>query len=636
MHFTRLLFLLLLSIETPIIASAQLVERQEVWPAARNAGGLLWGTLELLKGTVDLFSGSDSGSGSDSSKPDSPTNTDNTPSNRQPSPNAPAVKPASPNAPVVEPATPSSLAVPSLDASPSTGDVYKLRIDNSQNDPLLLPGLVPSLPGVMPTVKKQCESMNAVDADCDQATEQLIFTLSCGGTDPTQAISDEARAQNEAIRKALDAMNNENILTRRGKGGQVGISTSRRCDVFFFRAALTKKQIGEIGGKPGVRFVTPNQPLHVDDYPVSSTGGYLNNEKPPVLAAPRSRFKRRSQILTDPLAYDDLRFISTAPNSEPSSAEPSSAEPSSAEPSSAELSSAYFYREEAGEGITIFAVDTAANIQHEEFKTESGESSIIFQRIYGMGSLDEPDEDDGRVKCRFSKMVGRTCGVARKAKVQIATVGSLVGSLLDVFNQIDNFLLDKVKLGEEVIGKYVMSLMVEWGLGDSRITMQLEWVFRRIVNDHQVTVIVSAGRDPSNSNSRIDTWPASIQGILDIIVVGAVNVHTGIMYPFSKAGILLTVNAPGEARCAVGSLYDIWAGPDLAAAEVTGLAAYYLSLRDITDYLRDNTYSIPWNLKHFIGRSAAKILHGGLPAIWNLLPWNPDLDPTQEVLFRRL
>lgn len=392
--------------------------------------------------------------------------------------------------------------------------------------------------------------------------------MSCGGTDSTRVISDEARAQNEAIREALVAMNDENILTGRGEAGQIGISTSRRCDVFFFRAALTKKQIGEIDGKPGVRYVTPNQPLHVDDYPVSSTNGYPEKKKLPVLAAPRSRFKRRDQTLTDPLAYDDLRFISTPPNSEPASAV---------------LSSAYFYREEAGEGITIFAVDAAANIQHDEFKTESGESSLIFQRIYGMGSLDEPDEDDGRVKCRLSKMVGRTCGVARKAKVQIATVGSLVGSLLDVFSQIDNALLDKVKLGEEVIGKYVMSLMVEWGLGDSRITMQLEWVFRRIVNEHQVMVVVSAGRDPSNSNSRIDTWPASIQGILDLIVVGAVDVHTGRMYPFSKAGILLTVNAPGEARCAVGSLYDIWTGPDLAAAQVTGLAAYFLSLQDITD-----------------------------------------------------
>lgn len=178
--------------------------------------------------------------------------------------------------------------------------------------------------------------------------------------------------------------------------------------------------------------------------------------------------------------------------------------------------------------------------------------------------------------------------------------------------------------------------MVEWGLGDSRITMQLEWVFRRIVNEHQVMVVVSAGRDPSNSNSRIDTWPASIQGILDLIVVGAINVHTGIMYPFSKAGTLLTVKAPGEARCAVGSLYDIWTGPDLAAAKVIGLAAYFLSLQDITDYLRNNVYSIPWNIKYFIGRSAAKKLHGGLPAIWNLLPWNPALDPTQDVLFWRL
>lgn len=64
MDFTRLLFLLLLSFERPSIASAQLVERQELWPAARDAGGgLLWGSLKLLQGTVDMFSGSDSHGG---------------------------------------------------------------------------------------------------------------------------------------------------------------------------------------------------------------------------------------------------------------------------------------------------------------------------------------------------------------------------------------------------------------------------------------------------------------------------------------------------------------------------------------------------------------------------------------------
>ncbi|MCJ1268543.1 hypothetical protein MMC22_008431 [Lobaria immixta] len=465
MNISHLLLLLLLSFES---ASARLVERQELWPAVGAAGDFVWGSIKLLQGSVDTFQGSDSGSdsgsnldsdagsnsGSDSgsSEKDPPYDTKNAPSNKQPSTDAPVVEPASPNSPVLAPPLDSPAIAP---VSPSSSDPpYKLEINNL-NSPSQLPGFVPNLPALAAPVDEECNPTNPTDPDCDKATDQLIFTSSCGGTDPNQVVSVEARAQNEAIRQALDNMNDKNILAGRGVAGKVRISKSDRCDVFFFGVALTKKQIGEIGGKLGVKYVVPNQRLKVDDYPVGFTSSHQKMKKPPVLAAPGSRFKKRAQILSDPEAFEDLQFISTRQD--------------------AELSDAYFYREEAGEGITIIAVDVAENIRHDdEFTTTTGESPFLEQRFYGMGGGFLPDESQPRVTCRLSKMVGSTCGVARKAKVIIAKVTNLVDSVLDVWKQIDNFLLRESQLGHEVHGKYVMSIMLQWDFNDPRITSELE------------------------------------------------------------------------------------------------------------------------------------------------------------------
>ena len=328
-------------------------------------------------------------------------------------------------------------------------------------------------------------------------------------------------------------MNDKNILAGRGVAGKVRISKSDRCDVFFFGVALTKKQIGEIGGKLGVKYVVPNQRLQADDYPFGFTSSHPKIKKPPVLTAPGSRFKKRAQILSDPEAFEDLQFISTRQD--------------------AELSDAYFYREEAGEGITIIAVDVAENIRHDdEFTTTTGESPFLEQRFYGMGGGFIPDEARPRVTCRLSKMVGSTCGVARKAKVIIAKITCWVDSVLDVWSQIDSFLRRESQLGHEVHGKYVMSIMLQWDLDDPRITSELEGVLDTIIRSHQVVVVVQAGEDPTKTNADIDKWPGVRERRTGLIVVGAMDVSTGRMYPFSKAGQHLTINAPGEVECAIG------------------------------------------------------------------------------------
>ena len=102
------------------------------------------------------------------------------------------------------------------------------------------------------------------------------------------------------------------------------------------------------------------------------------------------------------------------------------------------------------------------------------------------------------------------------------------------------------------------------------------------------------------------------------------------MFPFSKAGPFLTVNAPGLVQCAVqddeeddeeidGGLYSIESGTDLAAAQAAGVVAYFLSLRDTGPYLRRNPSSIPATVEEFIKDTASKLMNDGHPAIWNLL-----------------
>lgn len=424
-----------------------------------------------------------------------------------------------------------------------------------------------------------------------------------------QVVSNGVNAQNQEIEKTLTFMNDQNLLN--GNKGQLRTSVSTICDVYFFAVPLTKKQILDIEKKPGVSSVAPNQPLYVENNPKSQA-------KIPVLSAPGNQFKKRDRLVADPAAYDDLKFIST--------------------PADAPLSTAYLYKEEAGGGVTIFAVDSAANIVHDEFLSATGDSSILEHRIYAMDSLDEPDVNVNKVTCRLSKMVGKECGVARKAKVMNTKIAPWTSSLLDAFGQIANYLDRRYRAGEPVWGYSVMSVMAQWDRLDSEITMRLRFALGALLKLFQVVVVVQAGMDSANLNSGINRWPANAENEYDLIVVGAVEVKTGRMYPYSKAGPFLTVNAPGVVQCAVqddgeddgeeygeddeeidGGLYSIESGTDVAAAQVAGVIAYFLSLRDTGPYLRRNPARIPATVKEYIKDTAFKLMNDGHPAIWNLL-----------------
>lgn len=141
--------------------------------------------------------------------------------------------------------------------------------------------------------------------------------------------------------------------------------------------------------------------------------------------------------------------------------------------------------------------------------------------------------------------------------------------------------------------------MIQWDFDDPGITSQLEGVLDTITRFHQVVVVVQAGEDPTGTNANIDKWPGANESRTGLIVVGAMDVFTGRMYPFSQAGRHLTVNAPGHSECAIGEEdgYTFTTGTDVAAAQVAGLVAYLLSLRDLDEILRTSQSTIPLNMR---------------------------------------
>lgn len=318
-------------------------------------------------------------------------------------------------------------------------------------------------------------------------------------------------------------MDGQNVLA--GKGGPgIRTSTFYLCDIYFFAVPLTKNQIREIEAKPGVKIVRPNRPLSaMEDVPENIDPEDGDPAETPELTAPKSQLKGRDRIVADEDAWDDLKFISTPRSRSP------------------ELSDAYFYYSMAGQDVEIITIDSGVNLWHDEFVTETGGSSLVSSQIVAMDSSRLEDDYDNTGTCRTSKMVGRTIGVARRAKVKVAKVAPTLSSLLDVFIRIISHLRDKLMDGDRILGYEVISIMIQWNNDDVFLAQEFEAMLDLLIKRYQVVVVVPAGNDiPSAVHSDINMWPATSAARHDIIVVGGVRARTGRTHAFSRGGPFLS------------------------------------------------------------------------------------------------
>ncbi|KFY00242.1 hypothetical protein V490_01425 [Pseudogymnoascus sp. VKM F-3557] len=220
-------------------------------------------------------------------------------------------------------------------------------------------------------------------------------------------------------------------------------------------------------------------------------------------------------------------------------------------------STEYVYDSSAGEGATVYVVDTGIYIEHDEF-----EGRATWGKNFIEGSPDT-DENGHGTHCAGT-IGGATFGVASKASLVAVKVldGDGSGSNSGVIAGIDF-------VGSDSNGKGVLS-------------MSLGGTFSEAVNSAVastiaagVTVVVAAGNDGADAS---DYSPASAP---NAITVGAID-NTDARASFSNFGSVLDVFAPGvdvkSAWIGSKSATNTISGTSMATPHVAGLAAYLIGL----------------------------------------------------------
>ncbi|KFY39745.1 hypothetical protein V495_05756 [Pseudogymnoascus sp. VKM F-4514 (FW-929)] len=220
-------------------------------------------------------------------------------------------------------------------------------------------------------------------------------------------------------------------------------------------------------------------------------------------------------------------------------------------------STEYVYDSSAGEGATVYVVDTGIYIEHDEF-----EGRATWGKNFIEGSPDT-DENGHGTHCAGT-IGGASFGVASKASLVAVKVldGDGSGSNSGVIAGIDF-------VGSDSKGKGVLS-------------MSLGGTFSEAVNSAVestiaagVTVVVAAGNDGADAS---DYSPASAP---NAITVGAID-NTDARASFSNFGKVLDVFAPGvdvkSAWIGSKSATNTISGTSMATPHVAGLAAYLIGL----------------------------------------------------------
>ncbi|KFY17905.1 hypothetical protein V492_00302 [Pseudogymnoascus sp. VKM F-4246] len=262
----------------------------------------------------------------------------------------------------------------------------------------------------------------------------------------------------------------------------------------------------------------------------------------------------------------------------------------------------YTYDSSAGEGTTIYIVDTGVNIKHNEF-----EGRATWGKNFINGSID--DDEDGHGTHVAAIAAGKTYGVASKAKIVAIRVldANGEGNGADVLAGMQwaaEHAESKNLTGKSVIN---MSLGADFSQAFNKATAAI--IAKGIV------VVTAAGNENLNASG---VSPASTP---EAITVGA-TYRNDTRADFSNWGVALDVFAPGF------EILSAWkGGPDasntvsgtsMASPHVAGLAAYFIGLEK-------NSISTPAKIADKIKRVATKnALTGDLKNSVNNLAYNDD------------
>ncbi|KAK5992512.1 Subtilisin-like protease 2 [Cladobotryum mycophilum] len=226
----------------------------------------------------------------------------------------------------------------------------------------------------------------------------------------------------------------------------------------------------------------------------------------------------------------------------------------------------YVFDQSAGEGITAYVVDTGIRTTHTEFE---GRAS------FGANFINSNDTDENGHGSHVAGTIGgATFGVAKRVSLVAVKVldASGSGSNSGVLKGMQ-FVIDDAQK-KKITGKAVMNMSLGGSYSDA-----VNNAISALQNAGIVSV-VAAG------NENQDTAKTSPGSAPEAITVGAVN-GTDFRASFSNFGAGVDVYAPGVSILSVGITSDtatrVLSGTSMACPHVTGLAAYLMALRGVSD-----------------------------------------------------
>lgn len=445
--------------------------------------------------------------------------------------------------------------------------------EGAQRDPL-------DLPFSGPLTDEDCSQtpVGAPDDRCSLGTRKLIFPRDC-----------KNQIQNAAI---------AGILAQTIESGEISISVYDGYGVIFWTGELSEEGAKIMRNTDGVLAVVSDVILQTFGFDTLKAGETENS------IDRGSALQKRDTLVMQPLetTNQDLIFISTPPGTD--------------------IGYGYTYFSAAGEGMTVYVVDSGVNPSNKEFS-----SGVIKRWLFAWDvlAIESDNHPLGHGSCTASKIAGVDYGVAKKASLIIVKINTKwLSSGLDGLVLVLNDLRRRKKDGEYIPGYNIVSMQsaLKNSLADRYSTDTLKYLISELINMYGIILVCAAG----NGGGKIDSIPPTFSPKMPIIVVGAVSPHTGANLPFSNRGPPLTVSAPGQVRCAdrrAGRYSQTVAGSSFAAPAVAGLVAYFLSLHDVGPMLRRKPHMIAQAVKQYIVDSAYVRPLGTDKAIWNNITPEP-------------
>ena len=483
-------------------------------------------------------------------------------------------------------------------AVPTVPDLQKnpQQVDGAQKDPVS-----PSEPGWQTPSweSEECNDSPPIGAPgevCDKkiGIKRIIFARDCGNRDQNAAIA-------TVLAQTVEA------------GTKISTTVDDDCGELFWTGKLTEEGAVYMRSKHGVLGVEDDVPVELAGEAASTQGEifyhgarrrsaneYERHSESTKKMATHQVQKRDTITVQDLLTTSEsLAFVSSAPGYPVSH---------------------YVYYSAAGEGITVYVIDSGANPTNSEFY-----SGVIKRWIYAYDSVPEESDHhiDGHGSCVASKIAGVKSGVAKKASLVIVKAMPEMSSSLDVLVKVLNDLRTRALGGESLPGYNVLN--ISWGIGfregeGGLIQHRLTYLISKMILTYGLVIVCAASKGPMTRHNF--EFPSSLADSLPILLVGAADPKSGATFSWSSEDPLVTVTAPGVVLCAGRKGLVEQTGSSYAAASVSGLAAYFMSLHNVGPMLRKKAGEIPQAVKHYIVKIAYIRPGARDRAIWNGLQYD--------------